>query len=47
MAVQVDDAEFWFPAEFLTDDDIIMEKEKLKSKNDGKKNNTESETHCS
>ncbi|XWS74889.1 hypothetical protein CRYUN_Cryun01aG0037100 [Craigia yunnanensis] len=40
MAEQVYDTEFWLPAKFLTDDDIIMEKEKLKNKNGGK-NNTE------
>ncbi|XP_022743117.1 uncharacterized protein LOC111294178 [Durio zibethinus] len=35
MAEQIDDAEFWLPAEFLADDDIIMEKENLKNKNGG------------
>ncbi|XP_007009141.2 PREDICTED: uncharacterized protein LOC18585980 [Theobroma cacao] len=39
MAEQLDDAEFWLPAKFLTDDDIVMEKENLKNKNGG--NNTE------
>ncbi|XVE52586.1 hypothetical protein DITRI_Ditri02bG0133600 [Diplodiscus trichospermus] len=35
MALQIDDAEFWLPAKFLTDDDVIMEKENLKNKNGG------------
>ncbi|XVF24001.1 hypothetical protein REPUB_Repub13aG0089000 [Reevesia pubescens] len=33
MAEQIDDAEFWLPAKFLTDADIILEKGNLKSKN--------------
>ncbi|XWS07688.1 hypothetical protein CRYUN_Cryun41cG0011300 [Craigia yunnanensis] len=39
MAEQIDDAEFWLPAKFLTDDNaIFMEKENLKNKNGGKNN---------
>ncbi|XVE99680.1 hypothetical protein REPUB_Repub03eG0221100 [Reevesia pubescens] len=47
MAEQIDDAEFWLPAKFLTDDDINMEKENLKNKK-GCKNNTELliPSHC-
>ncbi|XWS65914.1 hypothetical protein CRYUN_Cryun05aG0154500 [Craigia yunnanensis] len=37
MAEQIDNAEFWLPAKFLMDDDIIMEKEHLKNKNGGNK----------
>lgn len=39
MAELIDDAEFWLPAKFLTDDDIGMEKENLKCKNGGLNSN--------
>ncbi|KAK8612309.1 hypothetical protein V6N13_092425 [Hibiscus sabdariffa] len=41
MAEQIDDAEFWLPSTILMDDDILMENQNLKNKNDGE-NNTES-----
>ncbi|XVF83810.1 hypothetical protein PTKIN_Ptkin16aG0522900 [Pterospermum kingtungense] len=42
MADHIDDAEFWLPAKFLTDDDIVMEKEKVQNKNGGKNDDDES-----
>ncbi|XP_022746213.1 uncharacterized protein LOC111296271 [Durio zibethinus] len=38
MAEQINDTEFWLPAKFLTDDDVVMEKENLKNKTSGKNN---------
>ncbi|XVE69316.1 hypothetical protein DITRI_Ditri09bG0142500 [Diplodiscus trichospermus] len=47
MAELIDDAEFWLPARFLTDDDVVMEKKNLKNEN-GEKNNSEllMSSHC-
>ncbi|OMO94359.1 hypothetical protein CCACVL1_06043 [Corchorus capsularis] len=41
MAELIDDAEFWLPAKFLTDDDIIMEKKENFKNQNGAKNNSE------
>ncbi|GMJ14453.1 hypothetical protein like AT2G39870 [Hibiscus trionum] len=43
MAEQIDDAEFWLPSMILMDDDILMENQNLKNKNEGE-NRTESLT---